>query len=251
MILEYFRPKTIEEAIVLLKRDTPKSYPLGGGSSLSHDKSEDLAVVDLQDLGLNGIKRENGKIVIGATTKLSEIEAFMGKSCFSDALQIEAGRNLLNSGSIAGLICTADGRSPFVTLLLALDTQLVWEDERAEISLGDWLPLRKEWKGGRLITKIVIPETDMAFDSIGRSPKDRPIVCCATAKWSTNRMRVAIGGFGITPILVIDGKNDDDLAAAVNSACSEADDEWASASYRQEAGSKLAIRLQNQLAGTK
>lgn len=35
MILEYHRPKTIDEALALLERDNPRTVPLGGGTTLS------------------------------------------------------------------------------------------------------------------------------------------------------------------------------------------------------------------------
>ena len=247
MIVEYLRPKAMDEAMKLLDRESPKTIPLGGGTVVSKNTLEMVAVVDLQDLGLSSISRLDGKITLGATATLSEVESFMKAADFLEAVQIQAGKNLRNSGTLAGMICTADGRSPLLTLLLALDAGLIWEPGKKEISLGDWLPLRREWKQGKLITQVIVPAVKYRFDSIGRSPKDQPIVCCAVAKWPGKRLRIAAGGFGKIPMLVMDGNLTDDVELAMKNAFHDSTDQWASAEYRMEAGSKLCVRLVKEL----
>lgn len=247
MIVEYFRPKNMDEALTLLKRDLPKTIPLGGGTTLSKRQGEPVAVVDLQGLGMDKIVKEGGNYILGSTVTLSSVETFIGHPAFSEAVQIQASKNLRNSGTIAGLICSSNGRSPLLTLLLALDSHLVWEPDDKEISLGNWLPIRQEWHEGLLISKVILPEVTFRFGSVGRSPKDQPIICCAIAKWPNKRMRVALGGFGRIPTLVLDGNTGDDIETAVASALKGATDQWASANYRIEAGTKLAKRLMNEL----
>jgi CO/xanthine dehydrogenase FAD-binding subunit len=53
MIIEYFRPQSLEETLLLLSRPYPVTVPLGGGVKLSRRIDEQIAVVDLQRLGLN------------------------------------------------------------------------------------------------------------------------------------------------------------------------------------------------------
>ena len=55
MIIDYSRPKSIKEAVDLLARKDPKSIPLAGGSVISKYKGDPVAVIDLQDLGLDKI----------------------------------------------------------------------------------------------------------------------------------------------------------------------------------------------------
>jgi CO/xanthine dehydrogenase FAD-binding subunit len=74
MITEYSRPKSLEAAIKLLERKDPQTLPIGGGSLISQHNGKKFAVVDLQDLGLSFIRKENGKTHIGATTTLAQIE---------------------------------------------------------------------------------------------------------------------------------------------------------------------------------
>jgi CO/xanthine dehydrogenase FAD-binding subunit len=247
MIVEYLRPKSIDEALRLLVRKEPKTIPLGGGSVITRTTSSPVSVVDLQNLGLSSISKNNGNIVIGATATLTEIERFIGSNDFDEAVQVQAGKNLRNSGTIAGLLCTADGRSPLLTLLLGLDAKITWEPGNMEVSIGNWLPQRKSWQGGVLITSLSLPDVKYRFASIGRSPKDQPILCCALAKWPGERLRVAMGGYGMIPIVVLDGNTSDDIEVAVRNALNDANDQWATAEYRMEAGSKLCKRMLQEL----
>lgn len=247
MIIEYTRPKSIETAIELLERKTPTTLAIGGGSSIRQNHEDPCAVVDLQDLGLSYLRRENGKIHIGATTTLTQIEAEFGGTDLTGAIQIQASRNQRNTASLAGLVKKANGRSPILTTLLALDATLVWEPGEKTLSLGNWLPLRETWQGAVLIREVILPDVPFVFDSIARSPKDQPVICCAIAKWPNGRMRASVGGFGKIPLLIADGNSSDDLQVALQSALKEANDPWASAAYRLEAGMVLIRRLATRL----
>jgi CO/xanthine dehydrogenase FAD-binding subunit len=247
VIIEYLRPNDIEGAIKLLQRESPITLPLGGGSILSKYQANPFAVVDLQALGLNRIKIENGLIEIGATATLSEIESALKNDVFTDVIRLQAGKNQRNSGTIAGLLNVADGRSPLLMLLLAMDAQITWQPGDKQISLESWLPQRHNWCEAQLITKVTIPDVTIRFESIGRTPKDRPIVAVAIAKKPNGKLRIAIGGFGEIPTLALDSDNWADTAKAVDEAYSAAEDQWASAEYRREAGKKLAVRLVHEL----
>ena len=244
MIIEYLQPETLAEAVNLLRRKNPVTLPLGGGSVLSKYQANQIAVVDLQNLHLNQIRRENGIVQVGATATLSELEEFFKSSEIAKIIRLQTGRNQRNLGTIAGLINVADGRSPLLTFLLALDAQLDWQPEDVTISLADWLPQRRSWHESLLITQVSIPEVPIIrFESVGRTPKDRPIVAIAIAKWPTDRLRISVGGFGAVPVLAFDGDIHDDFTSAVDQVYAQAEDQWASAVYRCETGRKLAMRL--------
>ena len=127
MIVEYLRPDTIEEAIRLLKRNDPLTLPMGGGSVLSKSSDKPIAVVDLQNLGLNKIERFAGKIEIGATATLTDLDAFLKNDIFTNVVRTQAGKNQRNTGTFGGLVNMADGRSELLALLLAMDAQLEWQ----------------------------------------------------------------------------------------------------------------------------
>jgi CO/xanthine dehydrogenase FAD-binding subunit len=243
MITEYRRPDSLEEAIQLLQRKEPKTLPLGGGSMLSHNEGQTIAVVDLQNLGLDKIVKSKGQIEIGANATLTQIENSFLDSVISEVIRLQAGKNKRNSGTIAGLIHAADGRSPLLTLLLAMDPQLIWQPGEVSISLADWLPQRGEWHEAFLLTKIIIPETQIAFDYVSRTPKDLPIISVAAACWPSGQLQIAVGGFGADPVMAFKGDRKENITQAVDRVLISSDDQWATASYRREAGEKLTARL--------
>lgn len=247
MIIEYLRPKTIPDALKMLARKQPISYPLGGGTHKNRDSDEQYAVVDLQDLGLSNISIDGNLVHVGATTTLQQLLESSGlPEDLYRTIKLEATNNLRQMATIAGTLVTANGRSPLVTMLLALDTILEilsLDKEPQEIRLGNWLSLRARRERGTLISQVSFPKNiKAAYESIARTPRDQPIVCAAVAQWLSGRTRLVLGGWGDTPILVLDGPEADGLEAAARSAYSHAKDEWASDEYRLEMAGILALR---------
>jgi len=247
MIIEYHRPNTLEEALSLLARSDVKTLPLGGGTRLNQPSQERFAVVDLQTLGLNMLERRGNTWALGAMLTL---QAFLESPGISPALEVairhEASYNLRQVATLAGTLVSADGRSPFATILLALDALLELKSVATPsewISLGDFLPVRAQRLSGRLITNVTLPSNArLAYESVARTPVDLPIVCAALAQWPSGRVRLAIGGFGDAPALAFDGPESGGLEVAARDVFTGAGDEWASAEYRQDVAATLAKR---------
>jgi CO/xanthine dehydrogenase FAD-binding subunit len=244
MILEYHRPRTLEAALELLSRPQPVTRPLGGGTVLSRPGPDSYAVVDLQALGLDQIVQEGNSLQIGATVTLEQC-------CQSAALPLalrtaahrEISLNLRLMATLAGTLVSGDGRSVLSTLLMAIDARLVWLPGDREVPLGDWLPVRSKALPGKLISAIRLPSnTEAWFETVSRTPDDLPQVCVAAARWPSGRTRVVVGGFGLAPLLAMDGTEAGGAVEAVRNAFSQADDAWASAIYRLEAAASLVRR---------
>ncbi len=263
MITAYHRPQSLDQALELLSH--PNTFPLGGGTLLSHpstslragSKADSVEVVDLQALGLNSLKKSGNGLEIGATVTLQQL--FEDADCpdaLKPALKLEAPLNLRNAATVAGTIVVCDGRSTFAAALLALDAKLeqaIFDNSRVEYrisNLGDFLPLRSK----NLITKIVLPlNVKFAFEYVARTPADKPLVCVALAQWPSGRTRLAVGGYGKAPMLAMDGPHPfpspsgrgtegEGIEAAARNAFHEATDGWASAEYRQDVAATLAER---------
>jgi CO/xanthine dehydrogenase FAD-binding subunit len=151
--------------------------------------------------------------------------------------------------TVAGALVTCDGRSSFATAMLALDAMLTIAPDNEKLSLGNFLPLgsRADKNNsplqGKLITKIEIPlNTKLSFETVARTPADRPIVCVALAQWPSGRTRLALGGYGTSPALASDGNESGGVEAAARNIFVEATDEWATAEYRREIAAVLAKR---------
>jgi len=261
MITDYFRPTTLDEALTFLSQ--PDTLPLGGGTLLSHTSTlrqaqdnaslsaspapDPVSVVDLQALGLNRIHKKGNNLEIGATVTLQQLlESEHCPEALKTALKLEAPLNVRNAATVAGTLVVADGRSTFACALLALDAKLSvisnppsGTSQSSVISVGEFLPLRPRG----LITLITIPlNAKFAFEYVARTPSDKPIVCAALAQWTGARARLAVGGWGKSPSLAMDGTEAEGLESAARNACREAADDFGSAEYRMDVASTLAKR---------
>ncbi len=243
MITKYYRPETLDEALTLIAK--PGTLPLGGGTLLSKPGPDPVEVVDLQALGLSTIEKKGNALEIGATITLQQLlESQNTPEALKTAIKLEAPLNLRNAATVAGTLVAADGRSTFATILLALDAKVtVTGGQVSATSLGDFLPLRLENLQGKLITGIEIPlNVTLAFESVARTPADKPIVCAALAQWPSGRTRLALGGYGKAPLLAMDGTESEGVETAARNAFHEASDMWASAEYRMDVAATLAKR---------
>jgi CO/xanthine dehydrogenase FAD-binding subunit len=246
MITAYHRPTTLDEALTLLNQ--PNRAPLGGGTLLSKPTTDSVEVVDLQSLNLDMIQEQGNSLKIGATLTLQQLlESERCPDELKASIRLEAPLNLRNAATMAGTLVSCDGRSTFVCALLALDAKLEQvrlEDSKIESlisNIGDYLPLRA--LQGTLITSLILPlNAKFAFDHVSRTPADKPIVCAALAQWSSGRTRLALGGYGKSPMLAMDGTEAQGIDAAARNAFHEAADEYASSEYRMDVAATLAKR---------
>jgi CO/xanthine dehydrogenase FAD-binding subunit len=253
MIVAYHHPTSLEEALALLARKQPRTVPLAGGSALNRPSPEQLAAVDLQELGLSQVDASGKLLKIGATTTLQTLLSHLDRiPALKEVVLREANYNLRQVASLAGTLVAADGRSPLATAFLALDATLELlpgqdpehpTQDPEEIALGDLLPLRSERLPGRLITQISIPlNVELAYEYVARTPADLPLVCVAVVVWPSGRTRLALGGYGKAPALAFDGSEGEGVETAARSAYSQAQDAWATAEYRREVAAVLAGR---------
>ena len=249
MIIEYYRPQSLNEAAALMARDNPKTYPLGGGTILNQPSLKEYAVVDLQDLELNRIDVSAKSIRIGATSTLQEIvDQDHIPDPLKTAIKHEANYNVRQVATIAGTIMAGQGRSPLITVLLAADSKVGFYPEEGAISLGNFLPFREKYMHKKIIRWIQIPmKMTLAYDYVARTPADLPIVCVSVRQLPSGRTRVALGGYGSSPILVFDGLEEVGADIAARDAYQEAGDQWASASYRSEISAILVKRCLDQI----
>lgn len=244
MITTYHRPQTLEEALNLLTQ--PNTVPLGGGTLLSQPTTDSFQAVDLQALGLDLLTKRGNDLEIGATCTLQSL--LENENCpetLKTAIKLEAPINIRNSATVAGTLVASDGRSSFATALLAMDAKIekaISANSKIEYqisNIGEYLPLRPT----NLITKIILPlNTKFAFEFVSRTPADKPIVCAALTQWSSGRTRLALGGYGKSPMLAMDGTEAEGIESAARNAYHEANDEWASAEYRMDVAAVLAKR---------
>lgn len=256
---DYHRPKKLDEAIPLLDR----AQPLAGGTSLTPRRRELSAVVDLRELSLDGFRVDDSRLTFGAALRLQAIvetgEDVPG--VLREACRREASWNLRNMATLGGTVVVADGRSPLLTVLLALEAKVNLEPGGEAVDLDLLLEDREAKLSGRLITDLHLVRPDpLLYEQVARSPADRPLVCVAVARLAKGGdeedFRVTLGGFGGRPVRVLEaeealqGSGDAEAAAkAARGRYLKAGDEWASAAYRSEVAGVLTRRLAMEVMG--
>jgi len=129
---EYYAPKSLEEALRMLERHGNEAKVLAGGHSLLPLMKLRLAapryVIDIGRLrGLDSIREENGRIVIGARATHAAIEgsALVRAKCpllAETAAQI-GDVQVRNCGTLGGSLAHADPAADYPAAILALDAE--------------------------------------------------------------------------------------------------------------------------------
>jgi putative selenate reductase FAD-binding subunit len=247
MIKEYFRPNTIEEAIQLLK--LPGSIIMGGGTFVNSSHQENVTVVDIQDLELKSIQKDNNLILVGSSTILQDlIKNKHIPEAIKQAISIDSPLNIRNMATIGGYIITATGTSVLSTVLLAMEATIQFTPGLDDLTYTEFIT-SSYYKGGRLlITSVNIPNHETNFNVISLTPTSRVIVCAAITTKPNGRTRLTLGGYGENPLLVFDGSIEDDIVSAAKSAYLQAGDEWASSEYRSEMAAILTKRCLSEMS---
>ncbi len=240
----YFRPKTISELEEILSGVQGEVNFLSGGdyNFLSLDQS--VPLVDLQSLGLDQIVSDGNTVEIGALATLEQIkEAFQGWDGVQEALSIEAGLNVRNSLSLANFLRTADGRSPFLCVLLAFASSIALLPSHQSIRLETYLASSQKKPTEFISTLNLALPKGLAFEAIARTPKDRPIICMAAAADDFGYLRIACGGMQNSPQVINISTEPQSAIDLVRQAYQQSNDAWASAEYRQAMSQVLLSRL--------
>ena len=131
----YAAPDTVEEAVGLLAEHADaEPRVLAGGQSLIPLMNFRLAkpgyLVDLRNVaGLSGIRRDGDVLVIGAMTKMAEVErspeVAVAAPLVTEAVGLVAHVPVRNSGTVGGSLAHADPAAELPAVALALDADLV------------------------------------------------------------------------------------------------------------------------------
>jgi CO/xanthine dehydrogenase FAD-binding subunit len=243
--MQYKRPASLAEAL-LLKQEFGDHAKFLFGGNFQPKLEENLEVlIDLQDSGLDEVEWNESGLRVGGLTTLKSLEENLGLADFGEALSIEFGLNVRNSLSLSNFLAHTNGRSPVLCCLLALGAKVLELNQPNLVSLFDYVTSNRQ---NRPVIEMQLPaQNQLAFDSVGRSPKDLPIVCVAVGSANDGEINVAVGGtVEIKPgfkMLNLDDDGQDGIIALL----AGAEDEWASAEYRQEVGGVLLSRTLQKL----
>ena len=167
---DYIAPETLDEALRALADHGEDAKLLAGGHSLLPLLKLRLAhprlLIDLTRIpGLNGISRQNDKIVIGALATHYQIESspLLKKTC---SLLPETARaigdvQVRNRGTIGGSLTHADPSADWPAAILALGGELRLRGPRGErrVAAGEFFvgPLTTAIEPNEILTEIRVP----------------------------------------------------------------------------------------------
>ncbi len=181
---EYFKPKTIAEALQLLDKYKEKAKILAGGTDLIVQLKEDILspeiVIDIKDIpDANRIEEENGFITIGNNvtfTQIMESQILKEKlPLLCQTAQKVASVGIRNRATLAGNICSAVPSLDSAPALLNYDAIVIIKNKvkQREITIHDWFvaPKKTALATDELVVgiKIKIPKKHKSiYQKLGR-----------------------------------------------------------------------------------
>ncbi|MDH3349904.1 MAG: FAD binding domain-containing protein [Gammaproteobacteria bacterium] len=149
----YYTPKTVTEAVELLRRYDGRARVIGGGTDLAVEIRRGLhrpveAMVDATRIaGLDKISRETDYIVIGCGVTHSQIVRseliIRYGTCLSESCSVIGGPQVRNVGTLAGNVAHALPAGDGTIGLLALGGEI----EVAGTDGTRWLPVENSFRG--------------------------------------------------------------------------------------------------------
>ncbi|MDM8526985.1 FAD binding domain-containing protein [Anaerolineales bacterium HSG24] len=200
------RPESIAEALSLLNRSGINTALIAGGTYLTPNMPPEVEeLVDLQDVGLDSIDRNNGQVTIGAMTRLQSLVDQADMPPLVQEMAHREGPNTMrNMATIGGVIVGGDWESELLAALLVFEATIILEgaDGGQSIPLTDFLADSDSALKGRLLTSVTFPtHGETASERVARTPADTPIVA-ALVRLESETQHIALCGVADTPILV-------------------------------------------------
>lgn len=224
----FLRPATIDMALDYLKDNDGFEVILwGGGTATAQLMKQKLIapslVVDLKQLNeLHGISQtDDGDIVIGACTKLREIEqsTLLHKilPSLSATASLIGNVRVRNSATLAGHIVHADPAQDLPPLLLVLDAQihLVSKNGQRILPINEFFvdTMETAIEPDEIMTKVMIPHQALTAKSryVKYAPRSHDDYCtvgvAASIRYAEDgrtaeQVRIAVGGADATALRI-------------------------------------------------
>ncbi|MBI5244193.1 MAG: xanthine dehydrogenase family protein subunit M [Elusimicrobia bacterium] len=214
---EYYKPKTLPEALALLAKHKGKAQALAGGTDLLVWMKEGLrspeAVVDVKALKeLKGLDLKGGALHVGARTTFAElIESKLVKEKFPllwECSRTVASVGVRNRATLAGNICSAVPSLDSAPALLTYEAVVLVQGSKGkrDIPISQWFtgPKKTALKDGELVLGVKIPlpkKHGACYAKLGRyRGEDLAQVGVGIMALANDEYRVAFCAVGPTPM---------------------------------------------------
>jgi CO/xanthine dehydrogenase FAD-binding subunit len=265
----YLRPRTVNDALDCLSKHGESARILAGGTGLYELSRQKLlsgvvTQIDIQDIGLDYVKRSEGFTIIGSAVTFTEmirnslLNTGKELSAIVEATQLIRPVQVRNVGTIGGTICMG---LPFLDLpcaLLALDASVVLRSVTAErtVNLKDFIKgyFQLDLAENELLIEVKIPTREpfafSAFQKFAMTGDDWAIANLAAwvssdPKGKVKDARIFAGGVGDNYVELIEAENAlrdkglseevvEEASDAASRSVEPASDMRASSSYRKK-----------------
>jgi CO/xanthine dehydrogenase FAD-binding subunit len=147
---DFYRPTLLPEALAILAEQGADALPIAGGTNVVVDlrsgKHQPRVLVDVARLpGLRGIHRENGHLVIGGGTTISDLlrDPLIGQhaTALREAAAVFANPLIRNRATVGGNLADASPAADAAPPLLALDGEVELTSQAGirRVPLADFL----------------------------------------------------------------------------------------------------------------
>ncbi|MGI5824846.1 MAG: FAD binding domain-containing protein [Bacillota bacterium] len=190
---EYIKAATADEVCEVLSQ-SKRNKIVAGNMWLRLSRGNYNKLIDITNLQLDYIKITANQIHIGACTTLRAIEksAIIREAfgnAFADILRHIVGVQFRNTATIGGNIFLKHGFSDIITLLLALDADLIFHNS-GWMKLSEYL--KKQIKGDLLKEIVIGLPQNIAFKSYKHTATDLSLLNAAAVQ-KENTVRIALG----------------------------------------------------------
>ena len=269
---EYHRPKSVAEAVTLLRKAKGSRLLAGGHSLLPMMKlrmTEPSALIDLGGIAaLRGIKKVGAKLVIGAMTTQHEVlaSALAARNCpilQETAMQI-SDPQIRYMGTVGGNVANGDPGNDLPAVMLALDAtyKITGPTKARSVKARDFYKGTYDTalKAGEIVTAIEIPavaKQAYAYEKLKRKIGDYATAAVAVVLTMKGgkvaACAIALTNLGPTPLLAeaaaaaLIGRIPDDAAiaeavAAARKIMDPASDTRGTPAYRISVGGTYVAR---------
>ena len=274
--MRYEAPESVAGAVTLLAGGGPRGRVLAGGTDLLVQLRAGMIapdlVVDIKRIGeTREIRREDGKLVIGAAVTGAELgESSVAKSMWPgvvESAELIGSTQIQGRASLAGNLCNASPAADTVPALIAAGAvcKVAGPGGTRRVPVEDVCtgPGRLSLGDGEFVVAFELPErpprsSDAYLRFIPRTEMDIAVVGAGVNlvlddDGRCSAARVALGAVAPTVILVEEagaalvGTECDEaaleaMAAAARAACRPIDDKRGTAEYRTKVAGVLATR---------
>ncbi len=196
---DYAAPGSLAEALAVLAEHGAAAKPLAGGQSLvpmlAMRLSRPQVLVSLKRLGeLQGIRRRNGTLAVGAMTRHWQVEESRevaeASPLLAEAIRLVGHPTIRSRGTVGGSIAHADPAAELPAVLAALDGRVRLASARGErtLSAAEFLRgmMTTAARPDELVTEVEFPvlagaRRGDAFEEVARRHGDFALAGAAVA----------------------------------------------------------------------